>query len=220
MSKCIFRCAVTFVSLVMLGSANAQDMLKADAQDFEVHTKNAFGLCGNLKMLCGWESAQNDSKASLKEVKRAGGKQLVKDVLEKVVKENPRYQWSTGEGIINITPKRGERNLKNGKSPLDTVVDEFAISSVTASEAVATLCMAASIDCLPREYVGPKRQFNKISLQLKKVTVRTALNEIIKADGMASWAVEYYGKNKRPIIDVNSWRPRSGLIDGTPNHKK
>ena len=94
------------------------------------------------------------------------------------------------------------------------------LSNVTASEAAAMLCMAANIDCLPREYAGPKRQFNKISLQLKKVTVRAALNAIIKADGMASWAVQFDGKTKRAIVDVNSWRPGGSLFKGAPKPRK
>ena len=54
MNRYNFRSALIFLSLVVVAAANAQDLLKADVQDFEVHKKNAFGLCGNLKTLCGW----------------------------------------------------------------------------------------------------------------------------------------------------------------------
>ncbi|MBI4801816.1 MAG: hypothetical protein HY796_04755 [Elusimicrobia bacterium] len=202
----------TLLWLLVITSANAQYLLKTGVQDFEARSNmNAFGLCGNMKALCGCVFAEGDSNNHFNEVK-IDKKTTVENVLKEIIRKNPRYQWIIEDGVINILPKKEFRHLVNGKDQLDTLIKDLTITGEVWA-AAPSFCEAAGLNCAYRSIAGIRELCNKISLRLNNVTLREALNKTIKADGMASWKLEYYGKDKQPIIDIHCWRPGRTLIE-------
>ncbi|MBI4801772.1 MAG: hypothetical protein HY796_04520 [Elusimicrobia bacterium] len=195
---------------MVITPANAQVLLKTGVQDFEARNGHAFGMCGNMKALCGCVYAEGDSNDDFNEVKITGNA-AVESVLKEIIRKNPRYQWTIEDGVINIAPKKEFRHLVNGKDPLDTIVEDFTINEERGL-ARNRVCNAAGLNCLPRDLAGIRELCKPISLHLKKVTLREALNKIVKADGMASWEFEYYGEDKQPFVDIHCWRPGGGTL--------
>jgi len=201
-------------------SAGAQEVLKTDIQDFDTRRKFVYGLCGNMKVLCGWVVAEGDSTADFNEV-RIKGTHTVENVLNTIITKNPKYHWIVEDGVVNIIPKTEFRHLVNGKDQLDTIVKNFKINNVTAKGAEYPLYKAARLNCPAREGGGfhPLREhYNRISLELDNVTLRTALNRIIaKSGGTASWKLEYSSiQNDAPLIDITCERPCDSFFPENP----
>ena len=201
-------------------SVNAQDVLKTDIQNFEVRRKLVYGLCGNMKVLCGWVAAEGDSVADFNEV-RITGTHTVEYVLNAIITKNPKYQWTVEDGVINIIPKKEFRHLVNWKDLVDTIVKNFKINDVTAEGAEYPLYKAAGLNrpAWAGSRFHPLREhYNKISLELDNVTLRTALNRIIaKSGGTASWKLEYSSiQNDTPLIDITCERPCDSFFPENP----
>lgn len=214
----------TLIWLLTVVSAGAQDVLKTDIKNFEARRKVAYGLCGNMKVLCGWVVAEGDSFADFNEV-RIKGNNTLEDALKTITIKNPKYQWTIEDGVINIIPKNEFRHLVNGKDPLDTIVRNFKITDVIAEDAEYPLYKAAGLNCPAGggSRLRPLREhYNRISLQLDNVTLRTALNRIIaKSGGTASWTFGYSSiQDGKPVIDIICWRPHGDFFPENPALKK
>lgn len=192
------------IGLIQLAPRRAQAQTEEERLDgYEVKPGFVGGLCGELRRPCGWEAAKGHSVHKLKPFKsKRRGK--MKEVLDDVVSRNPEYQWSKANGVINIRPKAESRDL-------DKVISNLSINDMTIKDARQKLCEAASLKCKWRIEAGPRQHFAKITLDLKNVSVRDALNRMVEADGMASWSVEYDEKSGQPIIDFACWRKGPSL---------
>lgn len=215
MNRFVYPGAISMLAwLILFTPANAQDILKTGVQDFEARNAHVLGMCGNMKALCGCVYAEGDSNAGFNEVKIAG-KTTVEEILKEIIRKNPRYHWTIEDGVINIIPKKEFRHFVNGKDQLDTIIEDFTINEKMGlgRDEICTAAKAAGLNCAPRLIIAGIRELcNPISLHLKKVPLRAALNKIVKADGMASWKLEYYGEDKQFVIDIHCWRPGNTLI--------
>jgi hypothetical protein len=142
-------------------------------------------------MLTGWDVETKISKSF--------SKVPVAAILNSLVSEHPEYQWILDDGIINIAPRKtlGNRTSRiragfPAGSPLDRKIKKLDIVDTYLQDAVSNvICPAAELECpapllIPggTPYAEPPR---KVSLHLKNVTVRKALNALVRRDGHSMW---------------------------------
>lgn len=120
----------------------------------------------------------------------------LRGVLDSIVSTDPRYTWEVKDDVINVLPS-------NGLPPFFAVrISRFEISQVeTPNEALFKLLAIPEVRQaqlnLGRHAVQggtyvfcpgcPPKETKKISVNLKGVTVREALNAISRAHGTAVW---------------------------------
>jgi len=113
-----------------------------------------------------------------------------------------RFTWREEDGMISVTPVRGQPGF------LDTMIPALELKEATVPAAATAIHrvfdsqypdQSRAADELPSVFLGSaenlraKRAIFKrtFSLSLTNVTVRQALNAIIKAHGEVSWIVVY-----------------------------
>jgi hypothetical protein len=124
------------------------------------------------------------------------GDSSLRGVLDSIVSIDPRYTWEIKDEVINVLPS-------NGLPPFFAVrISRFEISQVeTPNEALSKLLSMpevrkARLNLGRRAVQGgvyvfcpecPPTEKKKISVNLKDITVREALNAIARAHGAAVW---------------------------------
>ena len=205
MSICISTLIAGFMAVTPL---SGQNILEKKLPGFENNLQYRSGMCGNMGVLCGCvyvEDNANDANAGFNEVV-IKGTTTVGIVLAKIVKENPKYQWTIDDGVINILPRKEYRYLVGGKDPLDVVIRNFEMRGEDTSAAEEKLYSATGLN--PSSFIGagPPAYYNTISMRLENATLREALNKIVKADGMAVWRLYFFHYNNSALLSFDSWR--------------
>lgn len=117
------------------------------------------------------------------------------DMLNGIVQSEPRYQWRESDGCIEILP------VSNGVSLMDTMISSFQVKDASREEAIKELLNLPEVRAiamtlnLSRRAPGnlPARTSEeKVSLNLNGVTLRQALNRIIKQSGARFWLFRTY----------------------------
>jgi hypothetical protein len=117
------------------------------------------------------------------------------DMLNGIVQSEPLYQWRESDGYIEILP------VKNGISLMDTPISSFQVKDASREEAIKELLSLPEVRAitmtmnLSRRAPGnpPARAGEgKVSLNLNGVTLRQALNRIIKQSGARFWLFRTY----------------------------
>jgi hypothetical protein len=120
----------------------------------------------------------------------------VRDVLDQIVQADSRYEWTEADGVINVSPR------VNRSPILETVVRRFSVGQVNRVDAISAIfelpeVKVAQMDVKRRDFgslpVKPYNSVPQFSLTLRNVTVRTILNEIMKAGGDNYWVFFRYG---------------------------
>jgi hypothetical protein len=128
--------------------------------------------------------------------------------LERIVKVLPDYQWSLDDGVFNFLPK------SYMPSPLDINISEFKVENVPVLDAYNQLfalpevengfarlglhepdMLVGSILVTPPDIKGHKSvkpEPKRITLNMLHVTLREALNAIVRADGRKAWLLSVY----------------------------
>ncbi len=127
----------------------------------------------------------------------------VRDVLDHLVKQDPRYRWEIQDGIINVLPVEANGSI------LDVMVPFFNIQDVDAedvpralldlSEVQSRLWILGLVGSNTVQYDGPVRDLPLFSLSMTNVTVRDILNEILRRGHSKSWEVSTRGKRKKQV---------------------
>ena len=122
----------------------------------------------------------------------------VRNVLDQIVQADSRYEWKEADGVINVAPRQN-------KSPiLETVVGSFSVAQVNRVDAISAIfelpevkTKVAEMDVKRRDFgslpAKPYYSLPRFSLKLRNVTVRTFLNEIMKASADNYWVFFRYG---------------------------
>lgn len=121
----------------------------------------------------------------------------VADVLNAVVSREPIYRWQKINGVINLFPKKTD-------SLLETVIENYEIRDVNKEDAVRTLKNSPEVrrelnrtSVKERTFVSPTwtplDKLPRFTLVIKRATMRTILNEILKASRSNYWAFFRYG---------------------------
>jgi|SRR6185503_7178758 len=120
----------------------------------------------------------------------------VRNVLDQIVQADSRYEWTEADGVINVSPR------VNRSPMLETVVRRFSVAQVNRDDAISAIfelpeVKVAQMDVKRRDFGSlPAKPYNsvpQVSLKLSNVTVRTILNEIMKASGDNYWVFFRYG---------------------------
>ena len=135
---------------------------------------------------------------------------LLQDVLDDIVKKDPRYEWQIVDGVVNVRPKSQRDGLL--ASILETRVKVFEIPRETRlfqvrpeilkMPEVRALLEQSNVSVetdikLGGEFVKFGKDF---SLSRSNVTVREILNQIIRTSDIKYWVVNRYGKNKEFLV--------------------
>lgn len=123
-----------------------------------------------------------------------GGASL-SDILNAIVMADPQYYWQLDNGVINVLPAAGEPALLRVRVKELQVLNATSVylaystlmSLPDVKKAVMALGLADSFERLqgPISLGDDKTGFNVVC---RDVTLREALNAIVRADGKAVWA--------------------------------
>ena len=119
-----------------------------------------------------------------------------------VVPDDYRFTWREEDGTISVSPVRGHQSF------LDTVIPSLDLKDTTLPPAATALHRffesqypdrSRAADELPRTWLGTLEKFlekqaifkRTFSITLTNVTVRQALNALVKAHGEVSWSVTF-----------------------------
>ena len=163
-------------------------------------------LAAHYKVPIGFESIGPDGEEPAKEIKINIQNGTVRDVLDELVRADPRYKWEMVDGVINVGPVTDRENF------LDVVVDSFSISPKASRleirKALTNLPQVKAI--LENEGVRPMhvmlssadvREISPtFSLNSSNVKVRTILNKIIVESDSHFWVVSRFGKERNLLI--------------------
>lgn len=134
-------------------------------------------------------------------------------VLDRLTREAPplrssappsdyRFTWKEDDGVVSVTPVRGQSSF------LDTIVTSLELKDTTLPAAATAIHRlfdrqfpdkSRAADETPTVFLGTQERFlerqsvfkRTFSITLTNVSVRQALNALVKAHGDASWVVIY-----------------------------
>jgi hypothetical protein len=118
----------------------------------------------------------------------------LREALDQLVKDAPHYRWSVDEGVVNLIPQTNDSLL------LKTRIAEVKVERASPLEAFRQVIEQpevkfgiAGYGLRPptlRAVIGPTgiNQRNKVTLDLKDVTLQKALNRLVREDGRRVWA--------------------------------
>jgi hypothetical protein len=122
----------------------------------------------------------------------------ISDALESLVKRDPRYKWQIDTGVVNLLPSAGEPDL------LKVRIRQFK-TTATLTEALRQLLglpevTQGSIRLRLKQstttlLVGPTTIRGRpvpITVDVRDVTLRQALNALARANGRAIWEYRAY----------------------------
>lgn len=163
------------------GAADAE-ALDRPLEKFEARGGNAFiDVCRVTNTPCGVEEVRaNEIAAKFKGKRQQHNNATPRKILNSIASQIPDYRWAMRSGVLNLEPKTRE-----GEDVLARKLESVSIHGVTSFKAALDVLSQANIKT---GYQTPgKVRLAFVDLDLKNVTVREALNEIVKADGQAAW---------------------------------
>lgn len=114
-------------------------------------------------------------------------------ILDGIVNAEPKYRWRENDGSIGVSPVNG------GSSLLDATIQSFQVRDVSRLAAIGHLlslpevqAIAASMNLKRRPPIGISEQTEKLSFDLRGVTLRQALNRIAADSGARFWTFRRY----------------------------
>jgi len=116
--------------------------------------------------------------------------------LDALVAQRPAYAWRLGDGVYNLYPRRRSQNLSELR------VQSFVVKELNLEEASKAISKVPEFQkwlsghrLTRREFqVGPSwKPRLKVSLELKELSLREVLNEMVKRFGVNQWVIVRYG---------------------------
>jgi hypothetical protein len=127
----------------------------------------------------------------------------IDDLMDAIVKANPRYRWRRSESAIEVYPNQ------RGHSLLETKISSFRVTDVTAIEALHQLLAAPAIQSamtssqlqLASSENLEKNLGKRFSMDLKDESLREALNRIATDSGLRFWVFQTSGP-RREFVSI------------------
>jgi hypothetical protein len=144
-------------------------------------------LAEDSDVIIGLEADPGKSKP---EVTIALHNATLRDILNAVVASEPRYQWLESAEAIEVIPTAGSSIL------LDTPITSLQVKDVRRSEAINQLMALPEVQALmismnlklrPASLSPTWVKDEKFSLNLNRVTLRQAVQRIVKQSGARFW---------------------------------
>lgn len=147
-------------------------------------------LCKLAKVPCGIELTRSREPGEIKVVQNLGMPNvLVKSVLEKLVQGPWKgYAWAVNDGVLDIGPLDFLSHRK--QSPLDKRLSYVDLTDVKAAIAIEELCERAGVASRSKNFEMLASYTGNVSLHLRNVTVREALDAVVRAEGGCLWLIE------------------------------
>lgn len=161
-----------------------------------------FILCQKLSVPCGVEELREDSITDSTGPAITHKAATPRDVLDGIKGRHQSYSWDDRDGMIHL------RYAGQKSSPLDNRIEHLVIMNELSFRAVQDVLKQAGIKA-GFSLVGDPR-FGRVTLDLKNVTAREALDMIAKADGKIAWYFRFSAAEKRNDFGVYSWRTSDG----------
>ena len=187
-------------------SQTTSDLLKRRVQAVHVEAVNALVALSHIaedyEIPIGVEAASRGKGREIKVDVRDG---TLRDVLDAVIKQDPRYEWKEEGGVINFIPRSDRDELS--ADVLGTTLKQFVVKKgvalldvkrdiVDQPEVNAKLDRAKVVTRIGGftgwDFRKPGPDF---TLQMSNVTVREVLNQIIRTSDVKYWVVNRYGDN-------------------------
>lgn len=208
-------CAV-LLCLIHAGDATGQDsaagLLDRPVSDFRIEDGSVGWVLSNaarrFEVPVGFEGARDPDAGPQVSVDIRGG--TLRDVLDAVVRQDPRYEWRVVDGVINVFPKAGRDELL--VSLLATPVREFSIAEGTGRKVIQMRItdlpeIKAKLEAAhvtPTYFVVSNLDVNpvgaKFSLTMTDTTVRGLLNRIVRDSTAKFWVLRRDGVNGEDLI--------------------
>lgn len=120
------------------------------------------------------------------------------DLLQKITTVTPTYQWNIEDGVVNLVPVAGEPvllnlqlkefNVGNAKTLNEATIQLLAKPEVQKQIADLKLNTGLSVKVGPVQSSKIKPpKMTPINIESKNITVRQALNAIVRSHGRAVW---------------------------------
>jgi hypothetical protein len=133
------------------------------------------------------------------------------DAVSILERNYPTYSFSLSTGLLTISLIDRQKN-----DPLDLKIDKLEIHHLDVPNAVRKVCdhFPGRLD-YPRAQIGPSQYYEGvIDATLDGMTVREALNEIVRVGGRALWLRYYDDPNTIFWVSLDSRpRNRSGKLE-------
>lgn len=158
-----------------------------------------FELCSRLMIPCGKEYALGDESGpdespsyTAFNVKEAS----VKEILDMIVRRpgKHRYRWTIDRNVLNLVPSAVFEDKKKYDSPLDRTIDSITIFRMSMRSAAELVGGRIGLE---EGHPEPQSTFYsfclqpqpKVTLHMRSVTARGALNALVRANGSGIWIV-------------------------------
>ena len=200
------------IAMVMLANCDAVGIAAPSDSFLDIPMSDEFrsqwggefqNLCRMLDRSCGEEDAfcgQSKLDSNAPDL-RLNKKSRPREVLDAIVRRHHSHRWVMRDDVINLEPKNGP-----SKDLLARQLDTVSIANSSSFKAALDVLEQANIKVFLFMRGRPAR-FRLISLTLKKVTVREALNAIAKADGHVRWSFCPSDPDKgEASFSMSSWR--------------
>ena len=135
----------------------------------------------------------------------------LRETLDAIIKANPEYRWEVDDKIINLRPvqdepallgvKIGRLKVENAPS-IDAVLDKlFELPEVKA--AITKLQLTSGVKVIVRPISPDPERRPRFSIECDNVTVREALNAIVRAHGRAVWEYKEQRCDGKTVFTVD-----------------
>jgi hypothetical protein len=201
----VFTCGLSFY-----GQANnpAEAGINVRVQSFEVSGTTVGDalsrLANDYQVPIGFQAIgqSRPKQPELRRISVANG--TVRDVLDAITAAAPDYRWQEVDGVINVLPREPQDSL------LDVLISTIDFGGQGPDEAVAHLLKAPEVELWFQHNDKRQRSFSTLPGDtrvhtvvqlppLRNITVRTALNDFVKAGGSKFWSYFEYGEGNQFI---------------------
>jgi hypothetical protein len=146
-----------------------------------------FQVCRYAGIPCGFESRRDEATEQQENTRLKKG--TVREILDSIVQNTWKgYAWRLSDGVIEVMPKAV---LAGAPSVLNKRLPEVNIERMFIKEAATKICGEARVAVLGGGDIGGayRKKTGEVSLHAKNITVRDALNALVRQDGQSIWMV-------------------------------
>jgi hypothetical protein len=179
------------------------EIVDRQIQSFQASSENISTVLEQFarqyKVPIGFEASTGAGAGSeLKASRISVEKGTVKDALNSIVGAWPDYQWEQFGGVVNVFPRAHSDSL------LNVVAAKFALENANKNDIVPALTQipevrrwSARTDLKLRNFSSlpgePSEHLPRFSITIRNASIRTILNQTMKASSSYYWAYFRYG---------------------------
>jgi hypothetical protein len=211
-----FRSEVSFLVVLMLVFAPAPFRLsqRRTHKSLEQRIPSFVALQEDMAKVLGNLASTYKSPIGLELIPSGGGLQAedkisvkveggtLREVLDAVVKADPRYEWQQVDDVINVFPRAVRSPI------LETEVNAFELDQATILDASLAVTELPEVKAKIQQMGLQRRDFlsisgsvpdrlSRLSVSLHKITARRILNELLKASDSTYWVFFRYGDHNQ-----------------------